>query len=389
MYKRVFEQVSVSVLSAVIAITSVFVIVESASKEDYGKFVAELAVQYVIARVLLSGLLVEMQLKLATAANTDWSISTKLIAYVIAFLSSLILSFLSLWQIGLINEPMLGILIGMAMVVSIASFSLKSWLWYRSSVVIPEMILLWLLFSARSKLDLESLHHIYQLYYFAQGVLAAIGVISMVSRIKFTRENTIRFSEMVAGGLASLSIMGRDRLAIAAAGYLYPSTVVAELAYLMTVLKGAMSISATLNSIKFIYVAGIKNSINAGMKALLAENVALAVLTILGYSALWYYTKFYGNSDYLGAITIYEIGIMVVVVLFSFNHSIWYSNLVMRRELWIYNKSAILFLVAFVILFAIMRIVPFSQITLFYGAVQFLLVSSGFFYWYLQNLAKS
>jgi hypothetical protein len=381
MYSRALEQVGVSISSSVVGIFSVFVIVAAASKYDYGLFVAQLAIQYVIARVILAGLLVEMQLRLATAANTDWSVSWELILYVLGFALVMVVAFVMLWQSGFIDVPLLGILIGAGMIASIASVAMKSWLWYRASILIPELVLLSMLLHSRSDLNLESLYQIYQIYYGVQFLLALIGVAKMARKIRITGGNSVRLSDMAAGGVASLSIMGRDRLAVAVAGVLYPAVVVAELAYLMTVFKGALSIIGTLNLVKFIHVAGIKSSINIGKVPLLFENLALGFLAFVGYIALWLYTNYYGNSDYLIAITFRDVVVMISVVLITFNHSIWYSNLVIRRQLWIYNKSAVAFLIAFAILAFCMYVNPILDITLFYGVTQALLVTSGYFFW--------
>jgi hypothetical protein len=381
MYKRAFEQIVVSVAASAFGIISVFVIVGAASKDDYGTFVSALALQYVIARVILAGILVELQLRLAEAVNSNGTVSLTLVVYAVVSMGLTVLVFVILWALQLITEPMLGILMGATMMVSIAALAMNSWLWFRSSILVPEITLLGLLYLWRYELDLETLYHIYYIYYGIQGSLAIIGLISMHGRIYLTRTKTTAFSDLIAGGIATLSTMGRDRLTVAVAGFLYSPGAVAELAYLMTVLKGALSIGGTLNSVKFVQLAGKRTSINFGRVPLLLENLALVSLTILGYLALWFYTAHFGNAKYLDALTGWGIAVMTVSVVLTFNHSIWYSNQVIRGKLWIYNYSAITFLVAFAILVGLLYIAPVLDVTFFFGLTQVLLVGSAGVYW--------
>jgi hypothetical protein len=380
MYKRAFEQVVVSVVASLFGIISVFVIVGAASKDDYGTFVSGLALQYVIARVILAGILVEIQLSLAEAVNSNGAVSLTLALYAAVSIGLTVLVFFALWVFQLITEPLLGILMGATMMVSIAALAMNSWLWYRSSILVPEITLLGLLYLWRNELNLETLYNIYYIYYGIQGTLAIVGFISMRGRIYFTRAKTTAFGDFIAGGIATLSMMVRDRLTVAVAGFLYSPGAVAELAYLMTVLKGAISIGGTLNSVKFIQLAGKRNSINFGRVPLLLENLALMSLTILGYFVLWFYTAHFGNAKYLDALTGWGIAVMTVSVVLNFNHSIWYSNQLIRKKLWIYNYSAITFLAAFTILVGLLHIASFLDVTFFFGLTQILLVGSAVVY---------
>ncbi len=105
------------------------------------------------------------------------------------------------------------------------------------------------------------------------------------------------------------------------------------------------------------------------------------LLAILGYLALWFYTANFGNTKYLDALTGWGIAVMTMSVLLTFNHSIWYTNQLIRGKLWIYNYSAISFFIVFAILVSFLYVAPVLNVTLFFGLTQILLVGTAGVYW--------
>jgi hypothetical protein len=380
MYKRAFEQIVLSTAASLLGIISVFVIVGSAPKDDYGTFVSALALQYVIARVVLSGVLVETQLRLAEAVNSDGAVSVRLPLYAAVSICLTVLVLVVLWALQLIVEPMLGILMSASMIVSIAALSMNSWFWYRASIFVPELMLLSLLYNWRNELNLDALYRIYYSYYCIQAVLAIIGIIRMRGRIYLTSAKFITLTDLIAGCIATVTTLARDRLTVAAAGFLYSPGSVAELAYLMTVLKGAVSIGGAMNSVKFVQLAGKRNSITFGIIPLLLENLVIVLATILGYLSLWYYTLNFGNPKYINVLCGWGIMVMTISVALIFNHSIWYTNQLISEKLTKYNYSSLIFCAFFAILVGLLYITPFVDIIFFFGITQVLLAGSAVIY---------
>ena len=57
MYRRITEQVVINILASSIGMLSVLLIVKWATKNDYGLLVSSIAFQYVLSRLILSGVL--------------------------------------------------------------------------------------------------------------------------------------------------------------------------------------------------------------------------------------------------------------------------------------------------------------------------------------------
>lgn len=350
--------------------------VDVLQKEVYGLFVAQLALQYVVCRTVLSGVLIELQKRLSAAINTSGSVPFSLIVYTICLLvlASIILVVLSLSEI--ISVPTLGLLMALSMITSIAALATKTWAWYRASIIVPEVFLLSLLLLWRGELDFATLYFIYHLYYGIQALLGAIGAFLARNRFQVTRSEKTALGDVVGGGVATLSLMGRDRLAIVVAASLYPAGMVAELAYLLTVVKGVLSIGGTLNSVKFVHLSGVQSTIVTGKLALIIENVAVGAIALCGYIFLKIYTIYFGNVDYADAVSPESILVMTLACILIFNHSIWYSNQVLRSQIWTFNFAALIFFAAFAAFFGILAVVPILNAQLFYFGTQLLLVGS-------------
>lgn len=382
MYKRVAEQASLSIASSAIGMLSVFVAVGSASKADYGAFMASLAVQYVIVRVIMGGILVELQKSLASAVNGGGDVPLSLAFWVVALSVFNALTLLMLSLLGYLEVPSLGILLNFAMTLSIATFSLKAWRWYRTGTLASEAALLALLYLSRDVLSINKLYFIYHIYYIIQFSFGAIGVYSKRDKFFIVRDKILRVPGIIAGTFASLTTTVRDRFTIAVAGYIFPPASVADLTYLLTVVKGSLSIGSALNSVKFVYAAGNHKSINGRGLTLVLENVVLAAITLLGYISLWYYTLNFGNSEYLTSLTLIGVAIMTTSVILTFNYSNWYLNQVIKGKLKVFNIGAALFFITLFIAIKYAKINHVFNATTFYGFAQLLLIlSAGSCWW--------
>lgn len=377
MYKRVVEQVSVNMLSMVLGFLSVFLIISVTTKDDYGNFVAALALQYVIMRLILSGILIELQLSFSESSNTSKYVPVSLlintfIVYLLAVLLILILR----WN-GLIEAPLLGIFIGIPMILNVINISCKAWTWYRLSSIGSELLLLLCLIKYRHGIDINTLYDVYVIYYGGQGLIAAIGVLTSFGHFKLNRKGTMPWFRVFTGSVATVGIMGRDRLTVAVAGFIFLPESIAELAYLMIISKAVMSVCGTLNSVKFVHLAGLSKSLNLTRKFVLIENLVIGIIALVGYLALYSYTIYLGNPDYTGTITVTSVLMMVLAIVLNFNHSIWYSNQVLRKELGVFNISILLFLVLCTALVLIHLVLPgILNAMIFYVVTQIILFLS-------------
>jgi hypothetical protein len=370
------QQVALTIGSSCVGMISVFVIVEGANKAEYGIFVASFALQYVIARIIMGGILIELQKRLASAVNVGSYLPRDLLVWTVCLLLLTAGVLGALWVVDLILVPSLGILICLSMTSSISVFALKAWGWNRASVLGSELTLLGLLFHSRDELTLSALYEIYHIYYGVQFLCSGIGVWRERRHLRLSRSSTLALNDVVAGAISSLTMTVRDRLALAAAGYLFPPRAVADLAYLMTVLKGTLSAGGALNSVKFVYLAGRKNSINSSFIAGFLEALVLVAITLIGYAALWYYTIAFGNREYLEVINLNGVVAMAVSVFFIYSGSILYLNHVIRGELWVYNVGVLLFLPPLCFLLYFVHVGIISDAILFYCLLQILLFAS-------------
>lgn len=375
-YKRGMQQVAVTIGSSFIGMISVFVIVEWANKAEYGVFIASFALQYVVVRGIMGGILIELQKRLASAVNIGSHVPWDLLIWTVCLSLLTAAALITLWLINFVSVPSLGVLICISMASSISVFALKAWRWNGASVLGSELTLLGLLYHSRDDLSLDVIYDIYHIYYGVQFLFSAIGIWRKRQHLQLSRCSALALNDVVAGAISSLTMTVRDRLGLAAAGYLFPPRAVADLAYLMTVLKGTLSIGGALNSVKFVYLAGRKNSINGNLVSWLVEALVLITITLFGYVALWYYTIALGNQEYLGVITPAGVSAMTVSVFFIFNGSILYLNHVMRGELWTYNVGSLLFIFPLCFLLYFVHVGIISDVIVFYCALQILLFAS-------------
>jgi hypothetical protein len=374
--RRILDQVLTTSSVALLGGVNALIIGVALGPADFGTLAGVLAVNYLIARAWVGGILISIQKELSISKNVGTAVDRCLPIFIAASLAFALVTAVFVSFFSELASPLITGLMLASLVSNISALSLKQWVGYRASSVAPEAIFLLAAVSLFDKLTLQMVVTFYVVYYAIQIVISTFSVFRVRSRLVLSVQTDLTIRQLLMGSMVSLSSSARDRLVIAFCTFLFQAHAVGQLAYAMVILKGCISIGGAITSVRLVEAFGIKTTLIRSKMRLFSECFLLGSLAVAGLLSLsWIGSLGFGSVEIV-LVSPENLVFFFIASFVNYALTVWTSNLILSDNARFILVQFFVFLIIFIPFNVLIYFNPKIDVFQYFFVSQFILLIS-------------